>query len=182
MDTEARFNNGSTIERITLANPNAGRSGTYQSLIITEVAYLAEEGVANATNVLNGLLKCVPYEADTVIIQESTAKGAQGDFFETWEAGISFDDLKAGKNGYVQVFAAWFEFDDSRMDPESEGIYSDNDLTARYRNHLKLDTGSFDFMGVGNQENAVVFDKRTRFWLYFADSHLGRCRFHFLCR
>jgi hypothetical protein len=133
MDTEARFTNGSTIERITLANPNAGRSGTYQTLIITEVAYLAEEGVANATNVLNGLLKCVPYEADTVIIQESTAKGAQGDFFETWEAGISFDDLKAGKNGYVQVFAAWFEFDDSRMEPTSEGIHSDADLTAEER-------------------------------------------------
>jgi len=129
MDTEARFTNGSTIERITLANPNAGRSGTYQVLVVTEVAYLAEEGVANATNVLNGLLKCVPYEADTIIIQESTAKGAQGDFFETWHTGISFEDLQSGRNGYVRVFAAWFEFEDSWLDPASEGINSTDDLT-----------------------------------------------------
>lgn len=129
MDTEARFSNGSTIERITLANPNAGRSGTYQAMILTEVAYLQDEGVANATAVLNGLMKCVPYEPDTLIIQESTAKGAQGDFYDTWESGISFEEFKAGKNGSVRIFAAWFEFDDSRMDPASEGIGSADDLS-----------------------------------------------------
>lgn len=129
MDAEARYKNGSTIERITLANPNAGRSGTYQAVILTEVAYLQDEGVANSTAVLNGLLKCVPYEPDTLIIQESTAKGAQGDFYDTWQSGISFEDFKAGKNGSVRIFAAWFEFDDSRMDPASEGIGDASDLT-----------------------------------------------------
>jgi hypothetical protein len=129
MDTEARYSNGSTFERITLANPNAGRSGTYQVLIITEVAYLSEEGVANATNVLNGLMKCVPFEPDTIIIEESTAKGAQGDFYESWQTGITFEELKAGKNGKVRIFAAWWEFDDSRMDPSREGIASVADLT-----------------------------------------------------
>jgi hypothetical protein len=133
MDTEARFSNGSTIERITLANPNAGRSGTYQALVITEVAYLSEEGVANATNVLNGLMKCVPFEPDTIIIEESTAKGAQGDFFESWEGGISFEEFQAGKNGKIRVFAAWHEFDDSRIDPASEGIHSLDDLTEHER-------------------------------------------------
>ena len=131
MDAEARFVNGSTIERITLANANAGRSGTYQAMVITEVAYLAEEGVANAEEVLNGLLKCVPYESDTFIIQESTAKGAQGMFFDGWQKAITFEELQAGKNGNVKVFAAWFEFEDSRMPPASEGIRSEDDLTAR---------------------------------------------------
>lgn len=131
MDTEARMKNGSTIERITLANPNAGRSGTYQALVITEVAYLSEEGVANATNVLNGLLKCVPFEADTIIIQESTAKGASGDFYETFQAAVSFEEFKAGKNGYIAIFSPWFEFEDSRMaDPSAEGIRSVDDYTG----------------------------------------------------
>ena len=129
--TEALFTNGSTIERITLANANAGRSGTYQAMVITEVAYLAEEGVANAEEVLNGLLKCVPYEADTIIIKESTAKGAYGMFYESYRDGITFEEFKAGKNGDVKIFAAWYEFDDSRMDPMSEDIFSEDDLTPQ---------------------------------------------------
>ena len=94
MDMEARFKNGSTMERLTLANKNAGRSGTFQVMILTEVAYLQEEGVANATDVLSGLLKCVPMEPDTFIFQESTAKGATGDFYETWQKSITFEELK----------------------------------------------------------------------------------------
>ena len=130
MDTEARFKNGSTMERVTLANPNAGRSGTYQVLILTEVAYLSEEGVANATNVLNGLMKCVPFEPDTIIIEESTAKGATGDFHDSYKGGITFEQLKAGMNGKVKVFCAWYRFEDSRMDPSGEGIESESDLTT----------------------------------------------------
>lgn len=130
MDMEARFANGSEIERLTLANPNAGRSGTYQMLVVTEVAYLSEEGVANADEVLNGLLKCVPYEEDTLIIEESTAKGASGFFYDRWQGAITVEEFLAGKNGYVKVFAAWYEFDDSRMSPAAEGISSWEDVTS----------------------------------------------------
>ena len=131
MDSEARFANGSSMERITLANQNAGRSGTYQALIITEVAYLAEEGVANADQVLNGLLKCVPNEPDTLIIEESTAKGASGFFYDRFQKAITLQEFIDGRNGYVKVFAAWFEFDDSCLPPETEGIYSFEDLTQQ---------------------------------------------------
>ena len=133
MDTEARFTNGSTMERITLANPNAGRSGTYQMLILTEVAYLSDEGVANATNVLNGLMKCVPFEPDTIIIEESTAKGASGDFYDSYSGGITFEQFKAGMNGKIKVFCPWHRFNDSRMEPALEGIHSVDDLTVDER-------------------------------------------------
>ena len=129
LDMEARYANGSTAERITLRNQQAGRSGTYQVLIITEVAYLAQEGVANADDVLDGLLKCVPFEPDTLIIEESTANGAAGRFYESYQTSITLEEFKAGKNGRVRVFAAWHEFDDSRMDPSGEGIASEDDLT-----------------------------------------------------
>lgn len=127
MDTEARYTNGSTMERITLANPNAGRSGTYQFLAITEAAYLANEGVANADVVTDGLLKCVPMEPDTIIIIESTANGASGYFYDVWNGGITLEEFEAGKAGYIKVFSAWFEFDDSRLDPASMGIRSEAD-------------------------------------------------------
>ena len=133
LDMEARYANGSTAERITLRNQQAGRSGTYQVMIITEVAYLAQEGVANADDVLDGLLKCVPFEPDTLIIEESTANGAAGRFFDSYQQAITLEEFAAGKNGRVKVFAAWYEFDDSRTDPAGEGISSEEDLTPDER-------------------------------------------------
>lgn len=130
MDMEARFANGSTMERITLATESPGRSGTYQFLLVTEAALLAREGVANADNVLDGLLKCVGFEDGTVIILESTAYGANGFFYDGWQGGITLEQLKAGANGYCRIFSAWFEFEDSRLDPASEGITSWDDLRA----------------------------------------------------
>lgn len=130
LDMEARFLNTSTVERLTLANKNAGRSGTYQALITTEVAYLSEEGVANADEVLAGLLKCVPFLPGTLIIEESTAKGATGFFYDRWNQAITLEEAKAGKPGdYIRIFAAWFEFPESRKSPESEGIRSLSDLS-----------------------------------------------------
>jgi len=131
--TEANFYNGSTLERITLRNSQAGRSGTYQVLVITEVAYLSEEGVANADDVVAGLLKCVPDEPDTIVIEESTAHGATGYFYGKYEQAITFEEAKAGKPGTIRVFAAWFEFADSRRDPEREGISNESDLTKEER-------------------------------------------------
>ena len=131
--TEANFWNGSTLERITLRNAQAGRSGTYQVLVITEVAYLSEEGVANADDVVAGLLKCVPDEPDTIVIEESTAHGATGYFHGKYEKAVTFEEAKAGKPGTIRVFAAWFEFADSRRDPAREGIVDEGDLTKEER-------------------------------------------------
>lgn len=132
--TESIFDNGSTLERITLRNVQAGRSGTYQVLIITEVAYLSDEGVANADNVIAGLLKCVPDEPDTIIIEESTAHGATGYFHDKYKnRSVTFEEFKAGKPGTIRVFSPWFEFKDSRRDPAREQIASEEDLTKTER-------------------------------------------------
>lgn len=131
MDMDARYLSGSIMQRITLASGDAGRSGTYQFLTVTEAAYLAEEGVANADVVLDGLLKCVPLEPDTIIIVESTANGASGYFYDTWQGGITLEEFEAGRQGYIRIFSAWFEFDDSRLDPSAMGINSEEDYTAQ---------------------------------------------------
>jgi hypothetical protein len=184
MDTEARFKNGSSMERVTLANANAGRSGTFQVMILTEVAYLSEEGVANATQVLNGFLKCVPMEPDTLIFQESTAKGATGDFYDTCKRAITFEEFKAGKNGYVFIFAAWFEFEDSRLDPASEGIESEEDLTEeelRLSEKWKLDLWQVAWMRYAIREECKGdWDKFCQDYPFDAETAFlqsGRCRF-----
>lgn len=120
IDRAGRWANGSLAEQLTASNPEAGRSGTYQAVLCTEVARWAEEGVANATDILAGLLKCVANEPLTFIGLDSTASGASGDFYERWLGGITFEELKAGKDGYVKIFAAWFQFEDSRRDPKLE--------------------------------------------------------------
>lgn len=127
---EAVYANGSTLERITLRNAQAGRSGTYQVLVITEVAYLSDEGVANADDVVAGLIKCVPDEPDTIIIEESTANGATGYFYKRYDGAVTFEEFKAGKPGAIKVFSAWFEFADSRRDPVLEQIENEGDLTS----------------------------------------------------
>lgn len=132
----AKFKNGSEMDRITLANPQAGRAGGYQFLVITEMAFLSEEGVADAASVVSGLIKTVQFYPDTIIILESTANGASGDYYERWTKAITFEEFKRGKNGFVAVFYPWFQFEDLRLDdPASEGIMDERDLTTEER-HL----------------------------------------------
>ena len=95
-----------------------GRSGTYQFVLATEVARWAEDGVANAADVLSGLLKCVQANAGTVVIQETTAQGASGDFYQRWtEDALDFEhyqaEFEAGEQvagKYIRVFSPWFAF------------------------------------------------------------------------
>jgi hypothetical protein len=79
--------------------------------------------------VVSGLLKTVQFYPDTIIILESTTNGAEGDFYERWNSGISFEDFKRGRNGYVKVFYPWHAFSELRIDPASEGIGGVEDYT-----------------------------------------------------
>lgn len=125
LEKQARWKNGSRCLQGTAKNPEAGRSGTFQFVLATEVARWAEEGVANASEVLSGLLKCVPTRPDqardTGIILESTARGASGDFYDRWQRAVEFEDAKeTGADGYIRIFAPWFAFEDSRIGFDSE--------------------------------------------------------------
>lgn len=126
-DDSAKWPHGSTLVRKTGRNPEVGRSDTYQFLIATELARWAEEGVANAKQVLAGLLKCVPLRPETAVILESTAKGASGDYYDRWQSAVEFEELQdryeRGENVtgvYVRVFAPWYVFEDSWIDLTDE--------------------------------------------------------------
>ena len=133
----ARWKNGSLCSIGTAQNGEVGRSGTYQFVLGTEVARWAEAGVANAAEVLAGLVKCVGNVPGTTIILESTARGASGDFYERWKTAITFDEFKAGRDGYVKIFAPWFAFEDSIKDPATEGINGYDDLDTDEKDYME---------------------------------------------
>lgn len=121
----AEFSNGSAWQWETARDPEAGRSGTYQVVLATEVARWSEQGVSNASKVLNGVQNCVPKQPGTLVIMETTVKGGFGEFFLKWQGdkdknipgAVTFEDFKRGKrgNGWIKVFAPWFVFEDSTM-------------------------------------------------------------------
>lgn len=115
----ARWSHGSEMAPETANDPNAGRSGTYQFLLVTELGRWAEKGVANASEVLAGILKCVKPFPGTTVIMESTAGGASGEFYERYQDALPAERFLAGEmpepGGYISVFAPWFEFYDSAI-------------------------------------------------------------------
>jgi hypothetical protein len=181
----ARFSNGSEMDRITLANPQAGRAGGYQFLVITEMAFLDEEGVSDAKSVVSGLVKTVLFKPGTIIILESTANGASGDYYERWNNGITFEQFKSGRNGFVRVFYAWFQFADLRLDdPASEGISDWTDLSdeeTELAEKWKLDLNQIAWMRYAiREECSGDFDKFCEDFPFDAESAFrksGRGRF-----
>lgn len=137
------WSNGSELVPETARDYDAGRSGTFQALLATEVARWAEEGAANAKDVLAGILKCVPALPDTLVILETTAKGASGDFYERWGRARTPEEFMANPvpGDYVRIFAPWFEFEDSafRLTPEQKDeIRRTLDAEEWYRGEQEL--------------------------------------------
>jgi len=117
-----KFAHGAEISKETGRDREAGRSGTYQCCVITELARWAEQGVANAKEVVTGLLATVPRAPGTLVIMDSTARGPSGVYYDRWQGAVTLEEFKAGKrgNGYIKVFAAWHEFDDSFLEFEND--------------------------------------------------------------
>lgn len=127
-DKVIRWPNGSLASKGTANDPEEGRSGTYQVLICTEAARWSEQGVANATDVLTGLMACVPYEPDTLICLETTARGPSGVFFDLWtdkETQWLHEAQQHDNGGFIKIFSPWFAFSDSRdsLSPEQEAAF-----------------------------------------------------------
>lgn len=134
----AEFGNGSLLGKETAEDSEAGRSGTFHAVVATEAARWREGGVSDAENVLNGLLNCVPTLPGTCIIQESTARGASGPFYETWCDAYDFEDFKRRHQrgemvagSYIRVFAGWHEFTDSCIElSEQQSAHIQDTITA----------------------------------------------------
>jgi hypothetical protein len=177
----------SEITKETANNPDAGRSGTFRVVIVTELGRWREAGVAAAKKVLSGMLNCVPKEPGTLVIIESTAQGIGGEFHSRYWKASPLAAFKAGRrgSGYIRVFAAWFEFPDSWQDltdDEARAIEEDLDdeekmLRDRYDLVLEQlawrratiaddcdgDTDLFKQEFPSNEEEAFLSSGRPRF-------------------
>ena len=126
--------NGSELSQETAKDPDAGRSGTYQVVIFTEVGRWKGAKVP-PNEILQGVTSCVPEESGTLIIQESTAQGFNH-FKDTWDDAVELEDMQRGArgNGYIRVFAGWHEFEECWVelsDAEKARVMSSLDQRER---------------------------------------------------
>jgi len=87
----------SKITVATAGTAEAGRSGTYHKVHVSEIAFFP-----NPKNTMTALLQCVPDEPNTFVCMESTANGVGGYFYDMW------NDAVAGKNDFTPIFLPWF--------------------------------------------------------------------------
>lgn len=131
--SELAFNNGSIIYVGT-----SMRSGTLQYLHISEHGKICKKYPEKAEEIRTGSLNAI--EAGQLVVIESTAEGAYGDFhdfcrkaMEKKESGEPLTPMD-----YKFHFFPWYETEDYRIDPD--GITIDEDHT-KYFNTLERSLG-----------------------------------------
>lgn len=126
----------SRIDRDTAENSRAGRSGTLQVLHVSEAAHFPNDGEKGAEKTMLSLLNSLADVETSVAIVETTANGAGGWFYEHWQEAVTWDEALVGRrgNGWIKVFAPWFEFKDSRR----EEVSIETALTEREQRGVTL--------------------------------------------
>lgn len=105
----------STFYTRTAGTSSAGRSFTVHHLHCSEVPMWPDpEGV------MTSVQQAVPADPMTSIIWESTAKGAQGLFYEVWK------DAMSGESDFIPFFAPWF------WDPEYALPFASDDHRRKF--------------------------------------------------
>ena len=112
------WSHGSKLIGETAKDVLAGIGGTHQVLHCFEVARWGEHGVSNTADVLVNITKSVPDHPATMIIMESTAEGATGEFYSRYVRAVDAEDFLEDRatvqpGQYVRLFSPWFEFSDS---------------------------------------------------------------------
>lgn len=115
---QGKFGNNSILEKETAQDSEAGRSGTYHFVLATEIGRWKDTPARDSSEILTGILACIPDLPDTVAILESTAQGPAGVFYDNWNKADDWEsvrDLKRGqwKGRWIRIFAPWYAFDDA---------------------------------------------------------------------
>jgi hypothetical protein len=137
------FTHGSKVYEETANDPRAGMGGDIHFLLASEAAHYRSKGKTSGEYVMQSVMNSVPNLSNSCVIIESTPNGTQGVFYNTWQSAVSFEEFRRGQegNGYIRVFAPWFEFDDSRapLHPgEERAILDDLDSESRYNGEIAL--------------------------------------------
>lgn len=144
---EMTWANGSKWESYTAERPDAARSAGLQGYHGSEIGRWQEGGAKDAKETLRSMLGAVPRRGFTVVIEESTAQGASGAFYERFQSarwptaeelgcaeGCEFWRKWADETPqniaqseaerrlqFVRIFAAWFEDDENRPETGCSG-------------------------------------------------------------
>lgn len=137
------FSHGSKVYEETANDPRAGMGGDIHFLLASEAAHYRSKGKTSGEFVMQSVMNSVPNLPSSCVIIESTPNGTQGVFYNTWQNAVDFSEFQAGRegNGYIRVFAPWFEFDDSRAklaDGEEQAILDDLDAESRFNGEISL--------------------------------------------
>ena len=113
---EIQFEHNNAGYRLyTAGSPEAGRGTTPTILHASEVAFWSYD-----EKILAGLFNGLSQAAGTEVILESTANGAQGEFYRLWQGAVE------GTNEYIPIFIAWFETPEYTRDvPEDYDFITD---------------------------------------------------------
>lgn len=128
------------VEHDTALDAKAGISGTRQVVWLTEAARYRKTNNLDkkvVTAVLNSLAD-VP---KSLAIAESTAEGASGWYYEQWQGAVTLEERKRGAigNGWIKIFAAWFEFAEHSLPKTSANSgYFKEELDDRERRGILL--------------------------------------------
>lgn len=131
-----RWKDGKEVlwEHDTANDPKAGIGGTRHVLWFTEAARYAKTGARTDANAITAAIQSLGSGENSMVIAESTADGAGSWFHRTWQAAVTLPDAIKGNvgNGWIRVFAAWYEFADRRLKREQRTEqYFELPLSAR---------------------------------------------------
>ena len=107
----------------TAGSPEAGRGTTPTIAHLSEIAFWQHD-----EKILAGLFQGISQADGTEVILESTANGAQGEFYRLWRGAV------AGENDYLPIFLPWFWTQEyRRVAPEGIELSSEEEaLKEKY--------------------------------------------------
>lgn len=114
--TNMAWANGSTATITSAESRNPGIAAPRQAVLFSESCKYPRGGVIDDKDIVASVMPSLNDAG--LAIAESTPEGANGWHYDTWQKALNLDEflkaLQAGEhrpgNGWVKVFAAWFEF------------------------------------------------------------------------
>ncbi len=114
-----KWRNGSTATITSAEAMNPGISKPRQAVLFSESAKYPRGGVKDDKKIFASILPSLNDAG--LAIAESTPDGASGVHFNTWQGALTLDAFlnewtkgnTSPGNGWVKIFAAWFEFADN---------------------------------------------------------------------
>ena len=114
----------SSYRLYTAGSPEAGRGTTPTIAHLSEIAFWQHD-----EKILAGLFQGISEAPGTEVILESTANGAQGEFYRLWRGALE------GENEYTPIFLPWFTTSEYyREPPEDFERSSEEELLVEQHN------------------------------------------------